>query len=55
MFKVKSSNKEGTIMKRIYFQPEITVASIALQSNLLAGSGEPSNTLGVNEHEVSVM
>jgi hypothetical protein len=25
-------------MKRIYFQPEVTVASIALQSNLLAGS-----------------
>ena len=26
-------------MKRTYFHPEVTVASIALQSNLLAGSG----------------
>ena len=44
-------------MKKIYFQPEITVASIALQSNLLAGSaGEPAaNTLGVKEHEVATM
>ena len=42
-------------MKRIYFQPEITVVSIAMQSNLLAGSGEPSNTLGVKEHEVNIM
>ena len=25
-------------MKKTYFQPEVTVASIALQSNLLAGS-----------------
>ena len=29
-------------MKRIYFQPEVTVASIALQSNLLAGSAAPA-------------
>ena len=26
-------------MAKTYFQPEVTVASIALQSNLLAGSG----------------
>jgi hypothetical protein len=34
-------------MKRTYFQPEVTVASIALQSNLLAGSAAPANALGV--------
>ena len=27
-------------MAKTYFQPEVTVASIALQSNLLAGSVE---------------
>ena len=29
-------------MKRIYNQPEVNVASIALQSNLLAGSAAPA-------------
>ena len=29
-------------MAKTYFQPEVTVASIALQSNLLAGSAAPA-------------
>lgn len=31
-------NRALAAKKRIYFQPEVTVVSIALQSNLLAGS-----------------
>ena len=34
---IKSEDK--TMTKKIYNQPETSVASIALQSNLLAGSG----------------
>ena len=30
-------------MKKIYFQPEVIVTSIALQSNLLAGSPDASS------------
>ena len=33
-------------MKKIYFQPEITVASIAAQSIILAGSGETPTASG---------
>jgi hypothetical protein len=33
---VKIERKQ--VMAKTYFQPEVTVASIALQSNLLAGS-----------------
>jgi hypothetical protein len=29
-------------MAKTYFQPEVTVASIALQSNLLSGSPSPA-------------
>lgn len=32
--------EDKTMTKKIYNQPEVTVASIALQSNLLAGSGD---------------
>ncbi|MBR4564154.1 MAG: hypothetical protein IKO26_06870 [Paludibacteraceae bacterium] len=31
-------------MAKTYFQPEVTVALIALQSNLLAGSAAPAPT-----------
>ncbi len=34
-------------MAKTYFQPEVTVASIALQSNLLAGS-PGSNQMGLS-------
>ena len=33
-----ADNRALVAKKRIYNQPEVTVASIALQSNLLAGS-----------------
>ena len=38
-------------MKKHYNQPEVTVASIALQSNLLAGSAAPApaNNMGMND------
>ena len=29
-------------MKKIYFQPEVQVAQIALQTIVLAGSGDPA-------------
>ena len=32
------NDKMVNVMKRIYFQPEVNVATIAMQSNLLAGS-----------------
>ena len=35
-------------MKRIYIQPSVTVAQIALDSMLLAGSPAPGNTMNVN-------
>ena len=35
-------------MKRIYFQPEVTVASIALQSIVLAGSPAPGNSMNLH-------
>ena len=38
-------------MAKTYFQPEVTVASIALQSNLLAGSPSPApagDQMGIN-------
>ena len=38
-------------MKKHYNQPEVTVASIALQSNLLAGSPSPApagNQMGIS-------
>ena len=37
-------------MKRIYFQPEVTVAQIALQTMVLAGSPTPpsSNSMNMN-------
>jgi len=34
-------------MAKTYFQPEVTVASIALQSNLLAGS-PAGNQMGIS-------
>ena len=40
-------------MRKIYFQPEVTVASIALQSIILAGSAE--ETMGVSNTETSVV
>ena len=43
-------------MKRTYFQPEVTVASIALQSNLLTGSPvAPANALGVKSASTDEM
>lgn len=41
-------------MAKTYFQPEVTVASIALQSNLLAGSA-PANALDVKSKSTDVM
>ena len=35
-------------MKRIYFQPEVTVAQIALQTMVLAGSPTPNNSMNLN-------
>ena len=40
-------------MKRIYFQPEVNVATIAMQSNLLAGSaggGGKSMNMSIQSH-----
>jgi hypothetical protein len=34
-------NERNIIMKKTYFQPEVNVASIALQSMVLAGSPNP--------------
>ena len=42
-------------MAKTYFQPEVTVASIALQSNLLAGSAAPANALEVKPASTNVM
>ena len=40
---------EDTTMKKIYIQPQVIVASIALQSNLLAGSPAPAgNSMNLN-------
>ena len=35
-------------MKKIYFQPEVTVAQIALDSMVLAGSPTPSSGNSMN-------
>lgn len=39
-------DERNQIMKRIYFQPQTQVTSIALQSVILAGSA--GNTLGID-------
>ena len=48
---IKSEDK--TMTKKIYNQPEVTVASIALQSNLLAGSG--GNNMSISNTETSTV
>ena len=40
-------------MAKTYFQPEVTVASIALQSNLLAGSG--GDNMNISNTETSTV
>ena len=41
--------------KKIYNQPEVTVAQIALDSMILAGSGAAENTLGIKTTDVDNM
>ena len=45
------NDKMVNSMKRIYFQPEIEVVSIALQSTILAGSAE--ETIVISNTETS--
>ena len=40
---------EDTTMKKIYIQPEVTVAQVALDSMILAGSPAPAgNSMNLN-------
>ena len=48
---IKSEDK--TMTKKIYNQPKVTVASIALQSNLLAGSA--GDNMSISNTETSTV